>query len=138
MAKEDKPKKKHEQLRKPAASIDFDNLQLAIVDGRLVVDKSVQLVLRRARAYEMITLCRVLRTYPDGTVVLMDETIGEQFMFNLQDDIAVHTRLRIYDKSKTKKLSRNVPVADEESAEEEVSTWNESVEQYVESDDADS
>lgn len=97
--REKKPKKYKERLVKPVASLDFDSLVPAIVDGKLVVDKHQTLVLKRARRYEMITLCHVMRTDADGWVVLWDDTLGEQFMFNLNTDVAVHERLRLYDKS---------------------------------------
>jgi hypothetical protein len=149
MAK-DKEKKpvKREQVKKPVATLDFYALAPAIVDGRLIVDRGVQLVLRRARKYEMITLCRLLRTQPDGTVVLQDETIGEQFLFNIHTDIAVHSRLRIYDKSKTRRISKDVPLSPEakaaldaglaSAARGEISEWDESFSQYAEEADDES
>lgn len=142
--KEKKPKTKRDQLRKPSASLDFYALPPAIIEGQLVVDKNVQLVLRRARKYEMITLVRVLRTQSDGTVTLQDDTVGDQFMFNLQTDIAVHSRLRVYDKTKTKRLIRDVPLSPEaqaaldaglaSAAADEATTWNENFSQYVDDD----
>ena len=134
MAKDDKkPKKKHETLRKPVATIDFSALAPAIVENKLVVDKSVQLVLARERKYEMITLCRVLRTYNDGTVVLQDETIGELFLFNLNTDTRVHERLRVYDKSKTKRASVEADIV-VQTTEEDDQRLAEAFERYVETD----
>lgn len=137
----DKKLTKREIMRKPVAALDFYALPPAIIEGQLIVEKNVQLVLRRARKYEMITLCRVLRTQSDGTVVLQDETVGDQFMFNLHTDIAVHSRLRIYDKTKTRRVQKDVPLSPEaqaaldagldSAARGEVVEWNESFAQYV-------
>lgn len=115
--KEAKPKKApKDKLRTPAKSLNFAALEPAIVDGTLVVTKDQTLVLKRARDYEMITLCRVVRTYPDGDVALWDETMGQWFIFNLTRDPKMVDHLRVYDKSRVGKVvfaqeaSDDVPV----------------------------
>ncbi len=95
--REKKEKKvKRERLLKPVASLDFDALVPAIVDGKLVVTKNQQLVLKRAD--DAITLCHVMQTRNDY-VVLWDDTRGDQFIFNPKTDVGVHARLKLYDKT---------------------------------------
>lgn len=110
--KEKKQKKSTEKSLKPSSTLDYDALELAIVDGKLEPGNR-QLVLKRDRTYDMITFVRVSQVYPNGDVSLLDDTLGEMFSFNLHTDIRVHDRLRVYDKSKVRKAVLGQKVEDD-------------------------
>jgi hypothetical protein len=106
--KEKKEKKKTptEKQKKPINNLDFDSLECAVVDGKLVVRDRV-LVLNRAWRTTIdskITLCTVLRVVGDD-VVLYDETLDQVFPFNLVKDVNICELLRVYDKTKIKKAT---------------------------------
>lgn len=104
--KKDKKPKYSEKTRKPVNHLDFNALDLAIVDGVLCQDKL--LVLNRAwrtTTDDRFTLCTVLRV--DGSsVTLSDETLGQEFSFDLVKDTGIYQLLRIYDKTKIRKVSK--------------------------------
>lgn len=106
--KKDKEKKRPiDRSKKPVNHLDFEALELAIVDGQLVTRDRL-LVLNRAwrtTIDDKITLCTVL--YVNGnSVMLYDETLEQQFSFDIYKDVAIYPLLRIYDKTKIKKVTK--------------------------------
>jgi len=77
----------------------------AIIDRQLVsTEQSTKLVFKRADGVDSIhTFAYVMKAEANGDVVLYDETLQQRFIFNLNTDIKMSERLRIYDKNAKKK-----------------------------------
>lgn len=99
--KEDKPRRSR---KGNVDKIDFDALDFAIVDGKLV-SPDATLVLKRAWRTDksnIVSMCYVARV-AGNLVVLQDETMGQEFSFDLVRDVGIHPYLRIFDKNRTRK-----------------------------------
>lgn len=86
------PKTKTKQVKLET----FNNLEPAIVDGKLLPCE--KLAFRRGRNYELITIVSVKQVNDDGGVTLWDETLEQCFLFNINTDTRMHDRLKIFSK----------------------------------------
>ena len=107
--RKDKPKKPKfkEKQDKPSTTIDsvFDILLPAIVDRQLVsTEQSTKLVFKRADGVDSIyTFAYVMKAEVNGDVTLYDETLQQRFIFNLNTDVRMAERLKVYDKNPKRK-----------------------------------
>lgn len=107
--KEKKEKKRPaDKSKKPVNHLDFDALELAIVDCKLVTRDRMLVLNRlwRTTVDDKITLCTVLRV-SGNDIALYDETLGQEFLFDIVKDVSIYPLLRIYDKTKIRKVSKS-------------------------------
>ena len=71
---------------KPGKNIDVDALPDAIINGFFVATQNDVLILSRPRySGPMLSYCTAMRINDDGTTFLYDDSLKQEFMFNLND-----------------------------------------------------
>lgn len=105
--KKEKKPKRFDKPRKPINHLDFDALDLAIVNKKLVATDKMLVLNRnwRTTTDDRMCLCTVLRI-DENFVTLNDETLGQEFAFDIVKDASIYPLLRIYDKTKIRKISK--------------------------------